>query len=71
MVSPKLINIFNEFSPFKLKFINFKKDLVCPIYGSKLNKNGNRKYNLNKNQEYYKQQYSCSSSKCNYTTIES
>lgn len=31
----------------------------------------NKKYNLNKNQEYYKQQYSCSSTKCKYTTTAS
>lgn len=70
VVSPKLIYILNELSPFKLKFIYFKENLACPICGSKLNKNGIKKYNLNKNQ-YYKQQYSCSSSKCNYTTTAS
>lgn len=70
-VSPKIIYIFNELSPFKLKFIYFKENPICPNCGSKLNKNGTKKYNLNKNQEYYKQQYSCSSTKCKYTTTAS
>ena len=71
IVSPKIIYIFNELSPFKLKYIYFKEDLICPICDSRLNKNGTKKYSLNKNQEYFKQQYSCSSPKCNYTTVVS
>lgn len=71
IVSPKIIYIFNELSPFKLKYIYFKEDLICPICGSRLNKNGTKKYSLNKHQEYFKQQYSCSSPKCNYTTVAS
>ena len=45
-VSPKIIYIFNELSPFKLKFIYFKENPICPNCGSKLNKNGTKKYNL-------------------------
>ena len=46
VVSPKLIYILNELSPFELKFIYFKEDFVCHICGRKLNKNGTKKYNL-------------------------
>lgn len=70
-VSPKIIYLLNELSPFKLKFIYFKENKECPICGSKLNKNGTKLYKLNKNQEYFKQQYKCSSETCNYTTTAS
>lgn len=39
-VTPKIMKIFNDLSPFKLKFIYFKENTECPICGSKLNKNG-------------------------------
>ena len=70
-VSPKIMSIFIEISPFELKFVYFKENNICPICGSKLNKNGTKSYKLNKTQKFFKQQYCCSSSKCNYTTIAS
>ena len=70
-VTPKIMKIFNDLSPFKLKFIYFKENTECPICGSKLNKNGTKLYKLNKNQEFFKQQYQCSSKTCNYTTTAS
>ena len=47
-VTPKIMDIFNELSLFKLKFIYFKENTQCPICGNKLNKNIEKISTINK-----------------------
>ena len=69
-VSPNFIYAMNEILNESYKFIYFDEDIsVCPECGAHLNNNGTQIFKLNKNLPIYKQTYSCSNKKCNFTKI--
>lgn len=69
-VSPSFIYAMEEILGDKWKFIYYDEDIsTCPVCGARLNHNGTQKFLLNKEFLIYKQTFSCSNKKCNFTKI--
>lgn len=76
--SKGFIEFTNDFDPSFIEYVNKEKTLpnqflivledeICPKCGSKLNRNGNAEFNLNKTLKIFKKEYKCSNPNCKHS----
>ena len=64
---PSIIEFLNKEKTLANQFLIVLEDETCPKCGSRLNRNGNVEFNLNKTVKIFKKKYECSNPDCKYS----